>query len=789
MAFYWVGAAWLMGLALGPLTRLETWQWLALAAGGLLAAYALRRSAMTRSLFVLLFFLCLGAARRGSASPDLQPNSPAAYNDLGAPLELRGVVVADPDFRDRDVNLRVAVDRLRLPGESQSRAVDGLVLIQAPMGVDWRYGDRLRAYGELQTPPESPDFSYRGYLARQGVLSLMPYASVERIGAGRGNPILSAIYALRRRLLAVNYHLFPDPEASLMAGILLGVERGISPEVRAAFNATGTTHIIAISGFNIAIIAGLFNTLARRWFGARRGAAAAALGILIYTILVGADPPVVRAAIMAGLALMAHRLGRPAIGLNTLALTAIGMTLFDPGLVADVSFQLSFAATLGLMLYSEPLKRGFTRFAARWLGEAQAGRIAGPVAEFGLYTLAAQVMTFPLTLVHFQRISFSSLLANPVILPFQPALMVLGGLAVLTGALFEPLGQLLAWIAWPFPAFTIKAVAFFAQLPLSSMLIGPTSVVWIALYYLILFGATAILLLPEEKRPFLKGARQRRALAEAPSMASVLLLGAAAMLTWRAAAQRPDGLLHVWILDVGGGDAVLVQTPDGDNLLIDGGSSPMALAGALGERLTPFNRRIDWLIVAGTASDQIGGLRDLPQRYPTGAALLAGKGTGARYGQLLEALQAAGVPAAQAEAGQRLALGQGAWLEVMAVGKRGAMLQLSYGSARMVSGAGLDPDLAAELASSARITPVTAYLLPDGGALAVNPPQLLARLAPQVAVLSLRTGGREGRPSPEVLQALAGRTLLRTDRNGWLHLATDGQHLWVETAKAPAQPP
>jgi competence protein ComEC len=129
---------------------------------------------------------------------------------------------------------------------------------------------------------------------------------------------LERLYQLRNAFHRTVESPFPEPEASLLSGILLGIESGISPQIREAFNATGTTHIIAISGFNITIVAGLFISFFGRAFGSRRGTLAAAIGILVYAVLVGADPAVVRAAVMGGLSLLALRLGRRTHGLASL---------------------------------------------------------------------------------------------------------------------------------------------------------------------------------------------------------------------------------------------------------------------------------------------------------------------------------------------------------------------------------------------------------------------------------------------------------------------------------------
>jgi competence protein ComEC len=159
------------------------------------------------------------------------------------------------------------------------------------------------------------------------------------------------------------------------------------------------------------------------------------LGIAFYTVLVGASASVLRAAIMGCFALIARQMGRQT-GINTLAITAALMAGDNPHIIWDVGFQLSFAATLGLVLYAEPLQTWFARLLAHRLPPATARRIAGPAGDYFLFTLAAQVMTLPIIAYHFQRISLVSIVANPVILPAQPPVMILGGLAVLLGLIW-----------------------------------------------------------------------------------------------------------------------------------------------------------------------------------------------------------------------------------------------------------------------------------------------------------------------------------------------------------------
>ena len=328
-------------------------------------------------------------------------------------------------------------------GDLRFTPVEGLLLARVSPGTSLQYGDRIRLEGRLETPPENEDFSYRNYLANQNIYSYMSYPTVDLLQHGQGNLILSALYSFRQRALDIVYRLYPDPEASLLAGILLGDQSGITAQVQEAFRLTGTSHIIVISGFNITIIAALFTFLFTRLLGTRRGAIVSAVGIILYTLMVGANPAVLRAAILGMLTLLGLQVGRKQVGLNSLVFAAALMALLTPTVLWDVSFQLSFAATLGIMLYADLFTGGFTNLAARFIPRQKAENLAAPVGEYFLITMAALLTTLPLMVYYFKRISLTSLIANPLILPAQPPLMVLGGLSVLIGMLFQPLGQLL----------------------------------------------------------------------------------------------------------------------------------------------------------------------------------------------------------------------------------------------------------------------------------------------------------------------------------------------------------
>ena len=205
----------------------------------------------------------------------------------------------------------------------------------------------------------------------------------------------------------------PEPEASLGAGILLGVRAGIDPAIRDAFAVAGLSHVVAISGWNVAIVVALIAAATQRLrerFGPRLPAVVAMLAVAGYVALVGASPAVVRAALMAAALLVARLGGSPAHAASALMGAVVVMLLVSPGALWDIGFQLSALATAGLIVLAAPIESRLGRWPA-W--------IRTPVA----LTVAAQAATLPVLLATFEQVSLVAPLANVVVVPLIPAVM------------------------------------------------------------------------------------------------------------------------------------------------------------------------------------------------------------------------------------------------------------------------------------------------------------------------------------------------------------------------------
>lgn len=604
MPLLWLSLSFLLGLALAQRwPGLPAAVWAALAAGGALLGWLevrfLRRPLLLRwrqfsriPLALLLAALGLGGLRMALARPAFTPADLAWYNDR-AELTLRASIASLPELRSSGLRARLAVTE-QVAADGSLSPLSGLALAALPPDQEWRYGDCLEITARPVTPPEGFDFSYREYLARQGVHSQLAGPKVTLLGRNCGSPFLSGIYWLKQRSAAVLERLYPQPEAALLAGILLGDESAMPESAQQAFRDTGTAHIVAISGFNIAILAGLFVGLLSRLLPRGLAALGAVLLISAYTLLVGGSPPVVRAAVMGAAGLFGRLIGRRQAGVNSLAFTAAVMCLFNPWLPWDPSFQLSFMATLGLVLYADPLQRWVIGLLARRLPNHRARRIAEPIAQYVLFTLAAQITTLPVIAYHFGRLSLSALVANPLALPPQPALMVLGGLSLLAGLLWAPLGQLAAWLAWPLAAYTLRITALLAGIPGGAISIGQITPAAALLFYALLFTLTLL--------PRLPAAHALRRTFQ--PLAWIAAVGLLAVSAWSAAVPLPDGRLHIEFYS---GGSALITTPGGHTLLLAGKT-----AQPLTERL-PSARCLDALVIY-TAPD--GTLADLLERCP-----------------------------------------------------------------------------------------------------------------------------------------------------------------------------
>ena len=790
MTLVYMAGAWLLGVVAGAATGDVWWPGVAAISVAAFAAAVLERRPQAALLGLLAAGLFVaGGARYVDQSPPEEPAGIAVYND-DAPVLFRALVTDEPDVRGRSQRVRLSVREVF--DDEQWVPTSGGVLLRRGLFPRYRYGDLLELEGELETPPSSPDFDYREYLARQGIVSLIAYPEeIDTIATGQGNRAAAALHALRRHLGGALARALPEPQAALAQGIFLGQRSSIPRDLTDDMNATGTSHLIAISGHNVSLVAALIISGFAWLIGRRQAALLALVAIAGYTVLTGASPTVVRAAIMGGLFVLATLVGRPSSAPTAIALASALMTAWNPLVVQDVSFQLSFAAILGLVYLTPVFQALGADLLRRWGIETGEGGVPAFVLENTAVTTGAVAATLPLIALNFGRVSAVAPLSNLLLVPAFPLILGASALTAAAGAIWEPLGQATGWLAWVVLTYMIELARFFADLPLASFEVAGFGAGHAAALYLAL---AAIAWWLAQRRPAAKPTLSPSAgLRLRPIWLLTGGLALAVVLVWWAALSGGGDRLTVSVLDVGQGDAILVETPGGHRVLIDGGPSGQAVTEALGEALPFWERTLDLVVLTHPQEDHLAGLIEVLERYDVRQVLATPlEADTAAYREWRELIRRQQIPYHEARPGLWIDLGGGATLRVLGPGEKALassdpndaslVLKLVWGEVSFLLTGDIEIDgeeaLLSAFGGDGGLRSAVLKVPHHGGATSSSSAFLRA-VRPAVAVVSVGEDNRFGHPSAAALDRLSGALLLRTDQHGTVRLSTDGERLWV----------
>ena len=707
----------------------------------------------------------------------------------------------DPEVRESATHVRLSVSRID-PEETGWREVSGDVLLFVPRYPEYKYGDVFRVTGELATPPQFGDFDYKGYLEHQGIYATMLYPEIEVLATGQGFKPLEWIYSLRHSLAESIAEVMPEPQAAITQGILLGIRYNIPSDVRYDFTTTGTAHLLAISGLHLSIMAGILLSIGIWLFGKKRFIYIwLALGIIwLYAILTGLHPPVVRGAIMASLFLSAELLGRQRTAITSLAFAAAVMVGIDPPILFDAAFQLSFVAIAGLIFITPPLRELGRRLVGATLGEKGVGvSLANIVSDGFSVTLGATIAVWPLIAHYFGVVSFVGPLATFLALPALPAIIIIGAAAGLVGLAFVPIAQGIGWIAWLFNSYMLFIVGGFAALPLSSLEVGRFSPAFIAVYYCVL----VIIVWLVRGRGW--GERAKSWLRSGTSRSSQLIyrlpwrwvippLVIVAVLTSAAAITMPDDELHVSFLDVGQGDAILIQRGS-QQVLIDGGGSPQTLVLELGERMPFWDRTIELVVLTHPHDDHLSGLVEVLERYRVEQVLYPDlEYDSSLYEQWEELIEEKNIASMPAQAGQEIDLGDGVTMTVLHppatllegtgsdINNNSAVLRLDTGRVNFLFTGDIEREAEFRIIAGGSELDCTVLKVGHSGSATSTSDDFLAAASPQLAVISVGENPY-GHPHDEVVakleENLGEENVFRTDEQGTIEFITDGEELWV----------
>lgn len=425
-----------------------------------LVVFYLNRKVYLR-VFAILFFLG-GFWMTISRLEKIIKLDVASKNFSGEVLALR-----EPAIKNRMQKIIVSSD-----GEKKIK-----FLITTNSYPAYTYGDKLKVSCQLEIPENIEGFDYRMYLAKDDIFYVCKNPKIELLQGGQGNRSYAVILKIKNNLQDKITALLPAPQSGLLIGLILGGDDQLSKSVQDNFSKTGMTHIVAVSGYNVTIVAeylmllGIFLGLLRKqafWF--------ALTGIFLFVVMTGFPASAVRAGVMGMLLLWAMKNGRLANAQNSIIFSAGVMLLINPLLLRwDVGFQLSFLATVGIV-YFYPLiekysikKNGISFF-----------------NEILFLTLSAQVFVLPIIMNDFQKLSLISPLANLLVLPIIPLTMLLGFVMAVLSFIFPPLAMVFAWLTFLPLKYETSVIDFLANLKFSSVEIANFSWVWVAGWYILL---------------------------------------------------------------------------------------------------------------------------------------------------------------------------------------------------------------------------------------------------------------------------------------------------------------
>jgi competence protein ComEC len=676
--------------------------------------------------------------------------------------------------------------RVRLAGPDLGE-VCGRVLLTIGEPLELRAGDRLRAHASLRRPVDFRNpraYAYARSLARERVWSTgaARRASLVRREAPPG--VAARVDEARLRIRQAILGSVDEPAAGLLRALVIGEQAAVAEGARRALTDSGLAHLLSVSGLHIAAVWGV-GFAAVRWLLARSEwlllshdvralAAVAALGPAgAYAVLAGGSVPTARSIATALLLVAAWVVGRESQPMHALAVAAIAIAVAQPGSPASISFQLSFVAVFALVLLAGIAARregeeSITQRAMRW------GR--GAV----VLSLGVSLATAPLVALHFQRASPIGVLTNPVLVPVLGVPATILGLAGGALALVAeaPARVMLVAAGW-FLDQLVAAADAANEIPYGSFRVPMPTLLELGIVY-------GFLTLP--------WLRARRIVALVLVIVATLDAGC-----WLRERQGRAGLLRIRFLDVGQGDAAVLELPDGRVAVVDGGGlgrgtfdvGERVVAPALAARKIA---RVDVLIATHGDRDHQGGLGFLARELRPRELWIADAPEEERRLQALVAgAKAAGASIRRLRAGDRVELASGIRFDalhppaglVAEPNDRSLVLRLTYGDRSFLFAGDVEAPAESLILRGDRLARVDVLKVPHHGSASSSGGQWVERADPRVAVISVGAGNPYGAPSPEVVRRhrRVGARVLRTDRDGSVLVETDGASLSVRTAE------
>ena len=714
---------------------------------------------------------------------------------------IRGMVCSMPKYKDDRATYEIAVDEV-LPGGALN---SGKLLLsvytykqsgqssqiqQQPSGISASidYGCEIEAEGVIRIPAGKRNpggMDYRKYLAASGISATM-YVSenkIKIIGENKGNILLRAGSMIRNKIHRVINESLPEEQASLLNAMLTGCDENVEDDIKESFSDSGLIHIMAVSGMNICYIILPFTLLLKKLNVKKKIAnPIIMLILLLYTMITGPQPSVLRAVIMAATALIAQMIWREADTLTNISLAFMLLLLWRPHMLFNIGFELSFGATYSIVLFNKNIKTFL-----------ESKRIPPYISGILSTTISAQAGILPLTVAYFNQISVISVLANLLVSPVIGIIIIAGMAMAALGQIAIVFARLIGHINLILISYLLFVSRSTASLPFAVFKASTPSILFIFLYYLLIFFLLWV-------KPKYK-VKINRSFCAAAAAVFVLLAIAVSII---------PGELEVVFLDVGEGDSAFVRTPAGKTILIDGGGkkddSPDE-SGSIGNSVViPFLleygvKKLDIIVATHGHNDHISGLIPVLNELEADTLIIPDCGTDGIYGasgetgefdMLLEICSRKKINVVRTKENDRIKLGKDVLIEVLnppvdagnqelSLNNTSVVLKLIYKDAEILFTGDIEKEMEQRLAevfpSGIKADVIKAA---HHGSDTSSTGVFLEQVKPKVAVISAG-GGSYGHPSKSVLERMddMGIQVMRTDLSGAVLLSSDGRFIKI----------
>ncbi|MBP2637931.1 MAG: comEC 2 [Firmicutes bacterium] len=703
---------------------------------------------------------------------------------IGQNVTVLGSIADVPETTASDeiskrVRYTIKAEQVRTSGTDSARAVSGKIRLTIQYkdteAKPISFGDKVAIYGkvlELHGYNNPGQIDMTAALKRQGISVRMTSQeqAIQVLAANNEYTWQMRLQNWRQTVIVGMQKVMPVNDAAILTAVLFGGYQGIDKKVINDFATTGLIHILSVSGAHIALVVGLITWLGKRLrWRTLSIVILSAIIVIFYAVMSGLTPPVIRSAIMGILSLLAVMFNRDTYAPAAFGTTGLVMLIYQPLLLFDISFQLSFGATAGLVfLYPKTLEYLSKR--TSWA--------AGPLAV----TLAAQLGVLPIIAWYFNNFSLVSFLANIIVLPIIELVIILGLLGVIIYIVFPLGGNIIFVVGSLLLGLAMSLTKLLASVPYGSMYVPAASMSVSVLYYLVLAWIYGW-------RPFqIPGFRE--CVSIWPRTSSVIAVVVIGLLTAYAWYPHP---LSVHFIDVGQGDATLIITPHGRSILVDAGGSWGDSSFDVGERVVaPYLkhygiRALDYLVLTHGHQDHAGGAAGVANIIKTSHVLLPQEEPSQAVQALLHtARQAMVIPVYTGLRFQidnvSIDIEHGAGSQSSNSNEASSVIRVTYGRHSFLLTGDLESKGEAVLLVN-NIAPCTVLKVGHHGARTSTTEPFLQAVAPEFAVISVGYGNSFGHPHQETLRRLAKQaaTIYRTDRQGAVVFSSDGKHIDVQT--------